>query len=422
MNSIRTVGGLSLAALMTMGATAFTSSPAQAQIKIAMTGTPFGGSADGQIAKRSVERYADLLDFSAEQKDSALTIHEGYAAAYEQAQKARRTAMSELRRSAEDTGDHTVFMEKMPAIEKDFRDKSSKLNKGFLDDLRGLVSPSQDANWVKVERMRRRETGLRAGGVSGEAVDLIDVVSGLKLPSDAMTPLSPTLDEYESELDHQLQAKAKAAAEAPTFEPGKGFDAEKMQARMKESREAGLKVKEVNERSARKIEPLLPEDKRDAFRSALKERSFPQVYRPSRAVKDMDAALKLDDLTPAQRASIQDIKASYRRDAGSLNDTWAAAITASEGEGQSGTVFGSDGSHFMMNMGDEPQSLVDARKARRELDEKTNDKVKGVLNQDQQAKLAKARASEPEEVMGGEMRSIMIRDDRETAGAARPGK
>src|SRR3954470_8365365 len=70
MNSIRTVGGLSLAALMTMGATAFTSSPAQAQIQIAMTGPPFGGSADGQIAKRSVERYADLLDFSAEQKDS----------------------------------------------------------------------------------------------------------------------------------------------------------------------------------------------------------------------------------------------------------------------------------------------------------------------------------------------------------------
>jgi hypothetical protein len=409
MKSIRTVGGLSLAALMTLGVPALTTSSAHAQMRFSVTSS-LGGASDGQVSKRSVERYADLLGFSPEQKDSALTIHEGYAAAFQQAQKARRTAMEDLRRSTEDTDDHTAFMQKMPGIEKDFRDKTSKLNKGFFDDLKGLVSPAQDAKWIKVERMRRRETGLK-GGVSGEAVDLVDVVDGLKLPSDAMTAVAPTLDEYESELDHQLQDKAKAAADAPGFEPGK-FDAEKLQQRMKEARESGLKVKQVNERSARKIEPLLPEDKRASFRSAVRERSFPQVYRPSRATRDMDAALKLDDLSPAQRSQIQDMKAAYQRDVTPLNDAWAAAITESEGDGQSGAMVGSDGSHMMLSLGDDPKPLVDARKARREFDDKANDKLKGILNQDQQGKLAKARSNEPEDMMGGEMRAIMISNDR----------
>src|SRR5262249_182376 len=105
MNSIRTVGGLSLAALMTLCVPAFTPDVAQAQIKFSVTSS-LGGPSDGQVSKRSVERYADVLGFSPEQKESALTIHEGYAAAYQQAQKARRTSMEDVRRSSEDTGDH----------------------------------------------------------------------------------------------------------------------------------------------------------------------------------------------------------------------------------------------------------------------------------------------------------------------------
>jgi hypothetical protein len=379
-----------------------------AQIRIAMTSGP-SGAAEGQVSKRNVDRYVELLGFSPEQKELALTIHDGYAAAYQEAQKARRVAIEDVRRSAEDTGDHTVFMEKMPPIEKDFRAKTAKLNKGFFDDLKGLVSgPTQEARWVKVERMRRRETGM-GGGVTGEAVDLIDVVAGLKLSPDAMNAVTPALDEYEAELDHQLQEKAKVASD-DAFEPGK-IDPEKIQRQIKDAREAGLKVKDVNDRSARKIEPLLPEDKRAAFRDAVKERSFPQVYRPSRSNRDMDAALKFDDLSASQRAAVQELKASYQRDAAALNEAWANAITASEKDGQGGMLVGGDGSRMIMNLGDDPPALANARKARRELDDRTNEKLKGVLTQSQQEKLSKSRASDSDEDVVGGVRTIMIRDD-----------
>jgi hypothetical protein len=413
MNLTNRIGGLGLATFVAVAGLAALPDLASAQQQIRFTATAgMGGPGAGQVSKRSVEKYAELLGLSSEQKESALAIHEGYAAAYQEAQKARRSAIDDAQRASED--DHSVFMEKWPKIEKDFRDKSQKLEKGLFDDMKSLLSgPAQEGKWVRVERMRRREVGLRAGGVSGESVDLTDVVDGLRLSSEAMSPISTLLEDYEKELDTQLQARAKATSDSPTFEPGKPFDPEKMKKQMADAREAGLKVKEVNERSARKIEPLLPEDKRAAFRDAVRERSFPQVYRPSRTARGMDAALKLDDLTPAQRASVQDLKSQYRREATPLNDAWASAITASEGEGQSGVILGTDGGHVMLNMGDDPPALVDARKARRDLDDRINDKLKGILSESQQSKVAKASTPDEEEMGGGMMRSsVVIRNDR----------
>src|SRR5437899_6160361 len=226
------VGGFGLAALVAaVGPAVF---PQHAGAQMRFTATAGGGPGGGQVSKRSMERYSELLGLSADQKESAMAIHEGYAASYQEAQKARRAAFEDMRRSSEDAGDNTVFMEKMPKIEKDFRDKSQKLEKGLFDDMRALLSGAQESKWVRVERMHRRETNLRGGGVSGAGVDLMDVVDGLKLPPEAMTPVPPVLEEYEKELDTQLQAKAKAASDGPVFEPGKPIDSEKMKKQMQD--------------------------------------------------------------------------------------------------------------------------------------------------------------------------------------------
>jgi hypothetical protein len=410
MRRARRIAGFGLMAVVTVAGLALLPGQADAQMRFTATaGSAMGG---GQISKRSVDRYAELLGFSADQKESANSIYDGYAAAYQDAVKARRSAMQDVRRSSEDTGDATVFMEKMPGIEKEFRSKTQKLEKGLFDDLRAMVSgANQEAKWVRVERMHRREVGLRGGVVSGESVDLVDVVDGLKLPSDALSAVAPNLEEYEVDIDHQLQAKTKPADDASPFELGKSMDMDKMKKQAQESREAGLKIKEANERSARKIEPLLPEDKRAAFRDAIKQRSFPQVFRPSRAIRDMDAALKLDDLSASQKASIAEIKSRYQRDVAPLNDAWATAIAASEGDGQQSVIMGGDGGKIMLNMAEDPPALVDARKARRELDDKTNEKLKGILNESQQAKVAKTSESDAEEGASGMMiKSIMVSD------------
>lgn len=369
-----------------------------------------GDGGAGVVSKRSFERYAAILGLTADQKAAAEAIHEGYASAFEDARKARREAMQAIRRAAEDADDPTIFGERMPAVEKTWTEESRRLDRAFFEDLRALAPEGAEGPWGAVERMRRREVELPRGSLSGESVDLIEVVEGLKLPTDAAAAVTPALEEYELDLDRVLAERQRMVSGAPGFEPGKPLDIEAMQKSMNQAREAGAKVREVNERHARKLEGLIPEDRREAFAAEVRKRSFPRVYRASRPSRDLEAALKLADLDGTQREQLQSIQESYERDLGAANEAWARAIRESEADEQHGNMVTPSGAQLRMRFGDEPEPLAAARKARRDLDEKTGARLRQVLSPSQVEKLPKDQPEgERMEVTGGAM---MIIDER----------
>jgi hypothetical protein len=411
-----TTGRAVLGLIAAAGLFAGVATPALAQqatrIVMNMSDGPMGGG--GAISKRSIERYAEVLGFGDEQKESALVIHEGYQAGMKDVARARSSAIEDINRSAQDSGDHSVFMEKMPTINKEFREKEVKLEKSLMDDLRALCSGgAQEGRWSKVERMRRREVELRRGSVSGEAMDLIEIVHNLKLAPDALAPIAAALDEYETEIDGQIKNRQKVQSDAPAFKPGEPPDMEAMKKSMADSREAGLKIKGVNERFAKRIEGALPEEKQAAFRKAARAAMFPQVYRRSPITRDLDKALALKDLTSEQRETLTGLKASYERDSRPINDAWASAIESSDKEDKnSGMMTGAGGGGMMIRMGDEAQAVKDARKARRDLDDKARQTIKNTLNEAQQTAIKPQPGEGGEEgveVMG---EALMIRATR----------
>jgi hypothetical protein len=225
---------------------------------------------------------------------------------------------------------------------------------------------------------------------SGESVDLLGIVDGLKLSAEARAPLAQTLEDYELELDRALQAKQKDLDQGPAFEPGKPFSPEDMKKRMDDAREAGQKVKEVNQRSARKIEAMLPDDVQPAFNRAVREATYPRVYRPSPLVKRLDAALGLADLDSGQRETLQNLKSQYTREVSPINDRWASAIDDSERSGSDGTMAVPGVGTMQVSFGgDEKGPLADARKARRELDDRTREKLESTLSKEQRDRLPK---------------------------------
>ena len=369
----------------------------------------FGGS--GQISRRAVEKYAGMLGLGPEQREAAMTMHSGYAAAYAARQKAMREALDEVRRAADDSGDHSVFMERMPAIQKENREATTKLEKEFFSDLKSLLdSAAQEEKWPRVERARRREVGLRQGQMSGESVDLIEVVGTLSLKGEPARSVGQVLDSYEIELDQQLVAREAARGDTPVFEPGKPIDLEKLEKQMAESREAGRKICDVNQQNARKIEGLLPDGEREAFKSAYRKACFPRVYRESRTAKELDAALQFSDLDATQREEIASMKEAYSREIGPVNAAWAAAVEEHEKSGNAGGM-SSGGAAIFMSNGDEPQALKDARKSRRELDEKYASRLRSTLRPDQKEKLPKTFEGDEPEMLSGQ-RMMMIRENR----------
>ncbi|MFM9996093.1 MAG: hypothetical protein ACKVU4_09865 [Phycisphaerales bacterium] len=380
-------GGLVAAA----GAVVSVAGPAAAQnVMVTSTVREDSGAPAGMISGKGVEKYGSLLGLDDDQKAAFKSLHEGYVTEYQAAAKEMRDGMQELTRAFEDTQDHSVFSEKMPAIRRTHREKTKKLEAGLLADLKALLSPAQDAGWPKVERQRRRETSLR-GSFSGESVNILQIVEGLKVQPDA--PLSEALNDYELELDRALAAKEQAQPSGDSFGPGGGqFNMEEFQERMAKAREAGLKVREVNQRHARRVEPLLPEAKRWEFAAAVRRDSFPRVYRPSRTSRALEESLKFTDLDAPQREAISALKTSYDRDLAAVNDRWASAIEDDEKSDKGGgTMMMPGGGVMQVRMGDEDKNspLAQARKARTDLDSRTRERLHSQLRPDQKEKLPK---------------------------------
>lgn len=358
------------------------------------------GGASGMISARSLERIQGMLKLTDEQKTIARELHDGYKAAYQQASAEMRDVMSEAARSFQDTNDPSVFQEKVPAARKKFEARAAELEKNLLNDLRSVLTKEQDAQWNSVVYLRRREKILPTGTLSGESVDLVEVVAGLKLPDPDQATLASALADYTQDLDRALQRKEKTIEETPGFKPGEPIDVEAMQKMMAAAREAGTQVREVNMRHARQIASQLPEQRRSAFEDALKRASFPRVYRPSRVMQALDAAAKFDDLEPAQRDAIKALADSYGRDLGSANERWVAAIQEQEAKPREGAMALPGGGMVMMGEDEADSPEAQARKARRELDDRARERLHAILNAAQRDRLPKPRPEAAEGFAG----------------------
>jgi hypothetical protein len=381
--------------------------------RMMVTSTVSVGSpgAAGAVSRKSVERWAGIVGMSDDQREAALALLEGYRAEYDAAQKEMNDAMAEARRAFEESQDPAVFGEKMPQARRKFVETSRRAERVLMADLRSLLTAEQEEDWARVERMRRREIGGRMTTVSGDAVDLVEIVEGLKLAETERADVAETLEAYEQELDRAIQARLRAMDAAPDLEPGRPINMEQLQARMAESREIGLRLKEINHRSARKLESMLPEEKRAEFGRAVKLASFPRVYRPTHASRVLEAAAKLSDLDAPQLEQVEALRAQYEREITAANEALAAAIEKDEADPKRGGSMGGPGGGMVMRFGDENEDLASARRAKRELDERTRKKLSSILRPEQEERLPKP---EPEGEMfvpagGGGVGHVIVR-------------
>ena len=372
--------------------------PVEAQMVFTATRSIGGPGEDSPISAASVRRYSELLGLDESQRELIEALHEGYSAAAAEVAEEFQDAILGARQAFEDTGDGSVFMEVMPEA----REKRSKslegLEKQFFDDLAMILTPAQAELRPRLERLRRREVQLPNGALSGETVDLVELIDSFDLPDGARESLEDTILLYEVELDRALASRTKVQEEGrEDMNLGDGgnfqFDVEKMQEVAAENREASLVVKGVNDRYARILASELPEQYREDFKRSFHKKSFPQVYRTSSIQEALDAAQSFADLTSEQRQAIEDLLSAHERDVETANRRWAKAIEESEADEESGAM--AFGPGMMVRMGEEDSSPVgEARSARREIDQRTREKLLAALTEDQRERLPKRRERE----------------------------
>jgi hypothetical protein len=356
--------------------------PASAQMSFNMN----MGDFDGSIPRTSLDKYAKVLGMDDAQKEMATNLYEGYRASYKAITTEMQEAMKDIARRAQEDRDWSLYRTELPQKMKGFAERMEKEQTTFLDDVKALLTDDQKARWPKVERMRRRDEGLRFGFVSGAAVDVVDVTTSALGDAPPPAELSSVLDRYELEMDKALQELHDAGKEQQdkAMDAATNMDMGAIQDMMKKFEEMAKGLRDINQRYARLVQPLLPPDAGAKFDAEVKRRSYPRVYRETLAEKSLAAAEKFSDLTPEQRESLRTLREQADRELPAAREAWAAAIT--EDENTEGGMF-TGMMRGAMGEGGGNQGVKDARKAHRDLEDALLTKLKTVLTDEQAQRL-----------------------------------
>lgn len=356
------------------------------------------------ITKKALENYAGLVGMDKAQKEAAIALQEGYRSSFKQLQADIQKTMKEMMEKVQDSGDWASMGKEMAKTGKDMTEKMEKLEKGFLEDVKSLLNDKQKEMWPRVERTRRRETAMRFSLMAGQNVDLVKMMQAVGAKIDAPPELAEQVDRYEVEMDRQLKAfevwgKDQQAKQVKQMEEGgMNFDFTKIQEMMKEMATMAKGMRDTNRQYAKSIQALLPADKQTKFDYEIKKKSFPRVYKESYASKAFAEAEKFNDLDAGQKDALATLKDGYLRELEAANKAWAAAIE--DREEKLGGTMGAMMAGFMPGgEKDKKDEVGDARKARKELDTRTKEKLLAVLKEDQKSRLSEDKP-DPKEKQG----------------------
>lgn len=416
MNSVLRTAAAAVIGLGTLGGlTLAFAPPAQAQMRMMMGPGGGRGGLDASITTDDIESMSATLKFAKDQREAVDILFQGYQDAHAALAKDVREKMEAIRDEVRETQDFSLFR-KMGDHMATFRDESLKLEKSFFDDVKTVLTPEQSGNWPVFERERRRVKTLPNGLMSGERVDVVKLVGDLKLSEEQMKPIAPVIEQYRLDLDRALESRNrvtdKAQEQARTLfqnfnptAPGGGMDMDAINKMWDEARKESMKVREVNQRYARQVEGLLPEDRRGEFDDAVRRASFPTVYRSTHGQRVVDAAVGMGELDADQAAAVKQLRESYVRELATLNRQMETHWSKREETLQPGDMFGFMGGGGGGGAGrrggggggggggwnfsgpyDTPE-INDIREKKRELDRETVEKVKALLTPEQAAKL-----------------------------------
>lgn len=339
------------------------------------------------ISRRSFDEYAKLLALTDEQKETAMTLWEGYKEAHKTATDEMQAKMEGLQEKARDTGDWSVFQKDLPEMQKDYAEKVEKSEKSLVEDIKATLTPEQLEKWPAIERHRRRDTSLRFGFYSGTALDLIRIVQrqGINANSDESKEV---LQQYEMELDNKLAGMAKWGEDMREDAFKKAGDMNAQMDILKKAGEYSKEVRDVNRRYMTRLAATLDEESKVKFEEEFNKRAYPRIYKDSHTLEMIKAAEGFSDLDDTQKEAVKTIAEQYKREASAVNASWAKSQDdAEEKAGGSMSLMMAQWMGGSDDVKKAQEELKKKREERKEIDDKYSKRLKDALGKTQTDRL-----------------------------------
>ncbi|MBL8761776.1 MAG: hypothetical protein JNL50_10785 [Phycisphaerae bacterium] len=340
------------------------------------------------LSSRDLDRAVKMLALDKDQEDAVKALLESYQQSYRDKAQPVRDRMDKAREEFRETRDPSVWTEVRQETDK-FRPVGEQLTQTFMNDLKSVLNKQQAAKFPSFERALRRNQTMNRGMLSGERVDLVALLEKQEIPEQSRAELAPLMEQYEIDLDRELQARTKLWEELmpkmgelmPQMFGGGGAPKE-LQDIMDKGRDAGMRVRDVNRRYARQVSGVLPEAARAKFDSEFERESYPMAFRDTRISRQLTAVNGFADLTAEQKESVSQLSDTFNKESETLTrqlieatDKMESTVTAD----QLMTMFRPGGND------DSPVGQINRK--RRDLNRTTQEKLEAILTPEQVKRL-----------------------------------
>ncbi len=282
-------------------------------------GIAWGDLRRARYATDHVNLMTTFLNLSDDQKVLVSAFLRDYAAVYAEiraeADRERELARDRARWAREsgtptDAGVALRARERVEALQQRHEHAAGE----FIANARAVLTPEQADRWPDLERALRRRDLLPRGEVSGERVDLFQVVARLELSEESRFAVEPLLADYAVQLDAALVWREQAASDDDDdafrdvmrdYQSGVA-DANDLRRMARHLRTLRTRVRDVNIMFADQIRGAMTmEEEARAFEQAWKAAAFPRIYTETYAQRVLQAALAFEDLDPLAARDIE---------------------------------------------------------------------------------------------------------------------
>lgn len=286
-----------------------------------------------ELSPSSIERLTRILSLNAEQKAAVADLLAAYQAKRTEASRKMsdfEKALREKHGGGYETGNQAYIKESQDAYKK-YGDHQKKLRENVVADIKAVLNDEQSDKWENVERwLRRGRQMARTFGMSGAGrIDLTAMIERLYKGAAIPEGIAQALDAYEGDLDRLLKEQEEYQNKLEEEFMKKRDELEKQPAEeqmalqqtvMLKMMEHSKALREANVRQMKKLLPMIErEEKRAEFEAEFYKKAAASPYsgfmgrgQTGGFDKCLAAAEKLDDLTPAQKRSLEEIRKSIR--------------------------------------------------------------------------------------------------------------
>lgn len=281
------------------------------------TSGAFAGLREPGYTSRDIQLAAQILELNEQQTSILRTLFEDYRAEFNTSREAMFTGIVDEIQGLEPD---EVLVAVTATVDR-WGKQSNLLAEQLMGDLQTLLSEDQTAMWPVFTRKLYRTKYLPKGQLSGERLDLQNVLRELNLDAAQTEAIQPILDRYEIALYDALKAREDAieGSRATLME------AIRNQTDVSQSvvqRELGYRkaVRDVNEQHAQEISTALGPEVGAEFMKRMQQRTYTRIFRTTRTERIFKAAAELEGLDTDVLEAIASLEQSYTSELALFND------------------------------------------------------------------------------------------------------